>query len=411
MSSLFESWRERLQARHGHGSEQEEADLDQSSQTLLALLSSAVVVVGSDGQVVRSSPEAYRLAIVSQDRIIDPTVQEAVRRAWQSRAVSRFSLTTQTPQDFADSSYALRSQEASEGSSAPKNMIEMDSAIEPTGGVSRPNWLKVTVGRLSQQLVLVLIDDVSEAKRFEQTRDAFVQHVSEQLLEPVDELGALATSLQEAAQNAQQNSESLEQATAAVSRDAKTLRGYSAYLDHTLRDLLLLMRAQEPVKASTSNLLDLAEQVNAILPSLQFQAKEAGVGLDYQGAPRLQVHGEREQIQAAVRKLVENAIRYSPTGAKVAVVVGASKDGQYALIQVVDRGKGISKDEQEHIFERFYRGSNQTQSSQVGIGLGLAIVKHVALTHHGSVTLWSAPGQGSTFTLMLPQASQSPQAS
>ena len=63
-----------------------------------------------------------------------------------------------------------------------------------------------------------------------------------------------------------------------------------------------------------------------------------------------------------------------------------------------------SKADQGRIFERFYRADNQNEETAVGIGLGLAIVKHVALTHHGSVTVWSAPGEGSTFTLMLPLA-------
>ncbi len=75
-----------------------------------------------------------------------------------------------------------------------------------------------------------------------------------------------------------------------------------------------------------------------------------------------------------------------------------------ALLSVLDRGCGIAQKEQSRIFERFYRGGNQNGHSEEGIGLGLAIVKHVALTHHGSASVWSAPGQGSTFTLELPVA-------
>ncbi|MFR6530838.1 MAG: ATP-binding protein [Bifidobacterium pseudocatenulatum] len=67
---------------------------------------------------------------------------------------------------------------------------------------------------------------------------------------------------------------------------------------------------------------------------------------------------------------------------------------------------GIAIGEQSRIFERFYRGDNQNDHSGDGIGLGLAIVKHVALTHHGSASVWSSPGQGSTFALVLPLAGE-----
>lgn len=72
------------------------------------------------------------------------------------------------------------------------------------------------------------------------------------------------------------------------------------------------------------------------------------------------------------------------------------------MVRVIDHGEGVPKADLPRIFERFYRGSNQNERTTDGIGLGLAIVKHAALAHHGDVTVWSAPGQGSTFTLSLP---------
>ena len=74
------------------------------------------------------------------------------------------------------------------------------------------------------------------------------------------------------------------------------------------------------------------------------------------------------------------------------------------MIRVIDQGTGIAKKDQARIFERFYRGVEQSNRTADGVGLGLAIGKHVALTHHGDVTVWSAHGQGSTFSLTLPLA-------
>ena len=81
-----------------------------------------------------------------------------------------------------------------------------------------------------------------------------------------------------------------------------------------------------------------------------------------------------------------------------------AQDGENALVRVLDQGLGIAKADQSRIFERFYRGAEQTGRTRNGVGLGLAIVKHVALTHHGDVAVWSMPGSGSTFTLSLPMA-------
>ena len=120
------------------------------------------------------------------------------------------------------------------------------------------------------------------------------------------------------------------------------------------------------------------------------------------GSDGLVVHGESEQIRAAIDKLIENALEYSPDGAVVSVDVKPDRDGRNAVVRVIDRGTGIPLDEQQRIFERFYRGAQQNERTSEGVGLGLAIVKHVALTHQGSVHVWSRPGQGSTFTLVLP---------
>ena len=105
-------------------------------------------------------------------------------------------------------------------------------------------------------------------------------------------------------------------------------------------------------------------------------------------------------VHIALKNLVENAINYSPEHSDVTVDV-TQADG-HVRIRVIDHGVGIPSPLQGRIFERFYRGSNQNDRTTDGIGLGLAIVKHAALAHHGDVTVWSAPGQGSTFTLSLP---------
>ena len=151
-------------------------------------------------------------------------------------------------------------------------------------------------------------------------------------------------------------------------------------------------------------LSNVMEQVKTVVGAHRDMAQRRGIDIEIDGDESLDINGEGEQIQAAVAKLLENAIAYSPDGKCITVSVKPNEDGTKVLLSVLDRGCGIAQKEQSRIFERFYRGGNQNGHSEEGIGLGLAIVKHVALTHHGSASVWSAPGQGSTFTLELPVA-------
>ena len=372
----------------------EQADgqaLEGSTQALLALIPAATVVVDGDDEVVRSSPDAYRLGIVSNDEISNPRIIKAIAQVRRSGGRRSFNLITRTPTEFALDA-AAESRESD------------DWEISQAQAVSRRNWLKVTLGRIDQSLVVVLIDDVSDSVRFVRTRDAFMTNVSEQMLKPVQALEELAAQLKTTSHLEGDDPELLRSHLRSVSKDASSVQRYSAYLGHVLKDLLLLIRAQERIKPSRENVLDVAEQIRTVVHDEQDGADQAHVTLRWRCDQPLTIHGDGQQIRVALAKLVENAISYSPSGSTVSLVAQASKDGHYGIIRVVDHGRGISKADQGRIFERFYRADNQNEQTAVGIGLGLAIVKHVALTHHGSVTVWSAPGEGSTFTLMLPLA-------
>jgi two-component system sensor histidine kinase SenX3 len=119
------------------------------------------------------------------------------------------------------------------------------------------------------------------------------------------------------------------------------------------------------------------------------------------GTPGLEVFGNEEQVTAAVANLVANAVSYSAVDSTV--LVTTKSDEGAVEISVVDQGIGIPPDEIDRIFERFYRVDPARHRSTGGTGLGLSIVKHVAATHGGDVRVWSVEGQGSTFTLTLPQ--------
>ncbi|MCH4209589.1 sensor histidine kinase [Bifidobacterium sp.] len=377
-----------IRRRFGHrqDDDDEDDDLDDSTAALISMLDTVSIVVDGNDEVVRANPDAYALGVVSDDVIVDDHVLEHVRAVRSKGGRQQFELTTDTPERF------IRVMAQAPGHSREQRLSASDG-MQDTQGVSRPNWVKVTVGRINEHFVVVLLDDMSESIRFSQLRDSFIVNVSEQLLAPTQDLERLADTLEAGDLDIDQ-----------VRHEARQVKSSSRRLNHMVSDLLLLIKAQEPVTPTRANRLNVGEQVGQIVGQLAEESCRLRVPLVVDCDTTLNINGEGEQIRAAVRKLVENAMLYSPKGATVSVSARASRQGDQAVIRVIDRGQGIAKAEQSRVFERFYRGTNQNERTGEGIGLGLAIVKHVALTHHGSATVWSAPGQGSTFTLSLPLA-------
>ncbi len=373
MVRRFRKHRRRGARRGARRSEDDDDDdeLDEAMLSLLSILPSASLIVDRNDDVITANPQAYRLGIMQDDRIVDEQVLAAVREVRDNGGRRLFDVQTTTAQRFVD-----------------LNDSHSEDALS-VRGVRRPNWLKVTVGRIDERFVVVMLDDVSESVRFAQIRDAFIVNVSEQLLVPTQALDRLADELER---------DDLD--TARIRATAREVRSTSGHLNHMMSDLLLLIKAQEPITPSMANRINVVEQLDYVVEQVQ----SPDVRVMVRGDRDLIVNGDAEQIRTAVTKLVENAVQYSPQGGCVSVSVGRDKTGANAVIRVIDQGKGIAKAEQSRIFERFYRGADQSTRSADGVGLGLAIVKHVALTHHGTAAVWSCLGQGSTFSLTLPLA-------
>ena len=103
-----------------------------------------------------------------------------------------------------------------------------------------------------------------------------------------------------------------------------------------------------------------------------------------------------------IQNLIQNAIKYSPAGGPVTVEV--SQQAQLACLSVTDQGIGISPESLPRLFQRFYRAANADADGISGLGIGLYVVKEIVTLHGGTVTVRSAEGQGSTFTISLPMA-------
>ncbi len=146
---------------------------------------------------------------------------------------------------------------------------------------------------------------------------------------------------------------------------------------------------------------DVARVVREVIESYRFQIEQQGFELAVEVADDLpQVPADAEALGQAILNLVNNAIKYSRESKTIDIEV--RREGSKVLVSVKDSGIGIPRGEQKKIFEKFFRGEDSLVHETKGSGLGLALVRHIMEAHGGQVEVDSAPGKGSTFTLVLP---------
>ena len=164
--------------------------------------------------------------------------------------------------------------------------------------------------------------------------------------------------------------------------------------------LLLLARADRGVlrlDLKPVNLLELLEEVGEQMRRL---AENQAVSLNYGLTEPASIQGDREHFKRLLLNLIDNAIKYTPAGGRVTLSLRC--DGTWAHVEISDTGMGLSPDEQDQIFNRFYRAAEARSQGGGGAGLGLSIAQSIAVAHGGRIEVASTPGQGSTFTVSLP---------
>ena len=231
---------------------------------------------------------------------------------------------------------------------------------------------------LGSRLVLLLVEDRTEARRVDAVRRDFVANVSHELKTPVGAMALLAEALVDAADDPE-----------AVRRFAGRMQHESDRLARLVQDVIELSRLQghDPLEAPA--LVSLDDVVVEAVDRSRLTAEARAINLVCGGTRGLNVVGDARQLVTALGNLVDNAVRYGPDGTRVAVVGrprSTGPDGHIAEISVTDEGPGIAEAERDRIFERFYRVDSARSRETGGTGLGLAIVKHVAAGHGGEAT-------------------------
>ena len=332
------------------------ADLDQGLVRVLAVLRSAAIVLNEADEVVRASAPAYALGIVRHDAIVHRAIDDMVAKVRASGEI-------------------------------------LDEELElPRGPSGRGDvLLQVRVAQVDSRHVLVLAEDRTEARRLEAVRRDFVVNISHELKTPVGALALLAETVHDAADDAE-----------AVRRFSGRMQQESARLGALVHEVIELSRLQSAGALTQVQAVAVRGIVEESVDRARTTATGRNIRLASAGDLDAAVYGDHNLLVTALRNLLDNAVNYSADGSSVTVGVRSSQD--FVEISVVDQGVGISREVQDRIFERFFRVDPARSRETGGTGLGLSIVKHVVADHGGEITIWSQPGQGSTFTMKIPAA-------
>lgn len=298
---------------------------------------------------------------------------------------------------------------------SPQTSVSHEVELNCADG--RAIWVRLnySLGQYEGESVIDgLVEDISQRKQIEQERlhllerervaraaaerasrikDEFLATVSHELRTPLNAIMGWSQLLQ----GGKLDGDRQQQAISIVERNARA----QSQLIEDLLDLSRIIRGQMKLQIQE---IDLCVALKAALETVMPAANAKQMQLDWEPQPNPpKVQGDRERLQQVFWNLLVNAVKFTPTGGKIAVRLYSTPE--QVCVEIADSGQGISCEALPHIFERFRQEDNTPRRSQGGLGLGLAIVKQLVELHGGTVSAHSEGlGQGATFTVTIPRS-------
>ena len=340
---------------------------------LLDSMVEAVLAVNDRERILDLNPAAARLFDVEAEQVRGRLLLEVVRHPELLRFVTH-ALKVQHPVD------------AELMITAPQGQLTVQA---------QGTTLREQSGRAIG--ALIVLHDVTRLRQLEGIRRDFVANVSHELKTPITSIKGFVETLQDGALH---NREEAERFLGIMAKQADRLQAI-------IEDLLNLSRIEEDgekgnIHLETEPILPVIE---AAIQDCRTRIEDRGIRIQVTCPSSLTARVNAPLLEQALVNLIENAIRYGRKDSEVMVTAASVADK--LVVQVRDEGQGIPESHLPRLFERFYRVDQARSRELGGTGLGLAIVKHIAQAHGGSVSVTSQLGEGSAFTISLPQAGPS----
>jgi two-component system phosphate regulon sensor histidine kinase PhoR len=337
--------------------------------TILGGMVEGVVAVDRDQAIVHLNAAAGRILGVSPERSLGRPIWEVTRVRQVSEAIAH----TLTEAGEVTEEVALEV-------SNQERIVQLHGARLDNGGG----------GHVGAVLVL---HDVTELRRLERVRRDFVANVSHELKTPITAIRGLVDTI----------IDDQEMPLTVRTDFLRKAQNQAVRLSLLVTDLLTLARLESADGIVEPERLDAREVVGRSVANFRpaAEARHLTLDVDMPQEP-VPVLGDPEALELLVNNLLDNAVKYTGEGGQVNVRL-ASAEGM-AWLEVADDGVGISPEHHDRIFERFYRVDQARSRELGGTGLGLSIVKHICKAHHGTISVRSTLGVGSTFEVVLPLA-------
>jgi len=238
---------------------------------------------------------------------------------------------------------------------------------------------------------LLIVRDISRESETTRHKSEFVHNISHELKTPLTLIRLYGETLRDKKNLSEENRR---QAFEIITRESERL----SYMINNVLDFSRIEMGRREFNLKTGHL---SELIRETLESYRYHLEKKGFTIQkeisYDIPP---MDFDREAMASVLVNLLSNSMKFSPDKKEVSVRLFRDRDN--AVIQVADKGIGISGKEVDKIFQRFFRSENQVVSESRGSGLGLTIVKHIAEAHGGHVDVESEPGKGSVFSVILP---------
>jgi PAS domain S-box-containing protein len=262
---------------------------------------------------------------------------------------------------------------------------------------SRSTYLRAHTAPVKSDLgetlgAVTVLQDITGLKELDRMKSDFVAMVSHELRSPVASIQQQLSVILEGLSGGL-----TEKQMRMLTRAKERFNG----LQDLINDLLDLSKIEAGIVVQYKETMKMEELLERVHEQVLPEAKAKGLKLNFRSERRVPpVCGDRTNLEGVFTNLVNNAIKYTPEGGEITILLKG--DDKNVTVEVSDAGIGISKKNLPRIFDRFYRVKSEKTRQIVGTGLGLCIVKHIVEAHLGKISVQSQEGGGSTFTVVLP---------